>query len=61
MRRFPLDCPKDCPHFHCFSIEDAFSLDCDLLVSEQTDNTIMELYNDTFLPICPLEETVATE
>ena len=61
MKRFPLNCPKDCPHFHCFDIGGAFSLDCDLLVNEQMDNNIMELYNDTFLPICPLEEIVATE
>ncbi len=56
MKRFPIDCPSDCPHFHCLDIGEGFSYDCDLLVNKQMDDVSMELFRGTFLPICPLEE-----
>lgn len=57
MRKFPIDCPTDCPHFHCLNInEEGFSFNCDFLVNKQMDDIIMELFNGTFLLICPLEE-----
>jgi len=56
MKKFPIDCSKDCPHFHCRDIGEGFSLDCDFLVDKQMDDIVMELFNGAFLPICPLEE-----
>ena len=52
MKRFPLDCPRDCPHLHSWdmSIDDWTNI-CDLL-NIQIDDCDMDFM---FLPICPLE------
>ncbi|MBP5596301.1 MAG: hypothetical protein J6Y02_13020 [Pseudobutyrivibrio sp.] len=60
MKRFPIDCTRDCSHFHIFEIGDGFSANCDLLDKEQ-DDVIMDLFDGTFLPICPLEGRKETE
>lgn len=52
MKKFPLDCPRDCPYLHSWdmSIDDWTNI-CDLL-KMQIDDCDM---NFMFLPICPLE------
>lgn len=65
MKRFPIDCPADCPYFYCLNIGEDISFDCDLLNKQaQIDVNIMDimdLFNDTLLPICPLKERKETE
>lgn len=57
MKRFPIDCPADCPYFYCLDIGEDVSFDCDLLnKQERIDVNIMDLFNDALLPICPLKK-----
>jgi len=55
MKRFPLDCPRDCPHLHSWdmSIDDWTNI-CDLL-NIQIDDCDVGFPRSVFLPICPLE------
>lgn len=56
MRKFPLDCPRDCPHLHCWDMSvDDWTNVCDVL-NEQIDDCDTGFPQSAFLPICPLEE-----
>lgn len=56
MKRFPKDCPRDCPHFHCWDLNiDDYTNVCDLM-NIQIDDYDIGYFNGAFLPICPLED-----
>ena len=61
MRRFPLDCPRNCPHLHSWdmSIDDWTNV-CDLL-NMQIDDCDAGFPLSAFLPICPLEKIEETK
>lgn len=56
IKRFPIDCSTDCPHFYCLASEfgEGISFVCNLK-NVQMHSSMIHYYGK-FLPFCPLEE-----
>lgn len=54
IKRFPIDCSTDCPHFQCLAGGEGLAFVCNLK-NIQMHNSMIHYYGN-FLPICPLEE-----
>lgn len=53
-KKFPMDCSKDCPHYHCWDLSiDDYTNVCDKLGVQVDD---MDAYGQFYIPLfCPIE------
>lgn len=57
MKKFPIDCTRNCPHFCCWDMSiDDYTNVCSLL-NMKIDDCDVGFPQSIFLPICPLEES----